>query len=184
MPAEPHHPDDGRELDRGEGDGNGTSIFTRANYINNHSVGSYWDSGVYTHRDVDHDGLDPDTSGIFDSDGTHWLDDVAKFLYAEDMVKSSSFTDLAGEAFGDYTRDTSTTTPSEPTGFERQNVHTHTIGFATLSNVPFSSVQRMMITATALPEELQHRRDYAGLLPTSWVHYREEREPERAGRSC
>ena len=98
------------------GGGVGLNIFTRADYINGKAIDDY-----------DNDGEDPGTDG---HGGTHWLDDVAKFLYDEDMIISGN--DLSGEPFEQYVRDP--VTPVDPVGFERQNVHTHTIGFATGTN--------------------------------------------------
>ncbi len=96
-----------------QGDGNGKNIFTRSNYMNGRSIG-----------DRDNDGADPGTSN-FDNNGTHWLDDVAKFLYDEDLIING--TDEAGEPYGAYVYNSAT----PPVEFERQNIHTHTIGFAT-----------------------------------------------------
>ena len=98
------------------GGGVGLNIFTRADYINGNDIGDY-----------DGDGEDPGTDG---NGGTHWLDDVAKFLYDEDMIISGN--DLSGEPFEQYVRDPAS--PVDPIGFERQNIHTHTIGFATGTN--------------------------------------------------
>ena len=98
------------------GGGVGLNIFTRADYINGKTISDY-----------DSDGADPGTDG---HGGTHWLDDVAKFLYDEDMIISGN--DPSGEPFEQYVRDP--VSPVAPVGFERQNVHTHTIGFATGTN--------------------------------------------------
>ncbi|MCD6569387.1 MAG: hypothetical protein J7L53_01655, partial [Deltaproteobacteria bacterium] len=89
-----------------EGDGNGSNIFTRADYINGHSIGDY-----------DNDGADPGTDI---HGGTHWLDDVAKFLHDEDLMVDPA-TDSAGESFD---------TDSYGTSWQ-QNIVTYTIGFAT-----------------------------------------------------
>lgn len=101
--------------DQGDG-GLGANIFTRSDYINGKSIGDY-----------DGDGADPGTDS---NGGTHWLDDVAKFLYDEDLIISG--TDSAGEDYEHYVRDPAN--PVDPVGFERQNIHTHTIGFATGTN--------------------------------------------------
>jgi len=92
-----------------EGDGNGDNIFTRADYINGHSIGDY-----------DKDGADPGTDG---NGGTHWLDDVAKFLHDEDLIVDPA-TDGAGESFDSDTYGV----------FWQQNITTHTIGFSTGTN--------------------------------------------------
>ncbi|MEA3222870.1 MAG: hypothetical protein U9P49_06880 [Thermodesulfobacteriota bacterium] len=89
-----------------EGDGNGDNIFTRADYINGNSIGDY-----------DNDGVDPGTDA---NGGTHWLDDVAKFLHDEDL-RIDPATDSAGESFDTDTYGTSW----------QQNIVTYTIGFAT-----------------------------------------------------
>ncbi len=88
------------------GDGNGDNIFTRSSYMHNKPIGDY-----------DNDGADP---GIDGNNGTHWLDDVAKFLYEEDLLVSPA-TDDASKTFDDPI-------------FERQHIITYGIGFATGTN--------------------------------------------------
>ncbi|SKA25286.1 von Willebrand factor type A domain-containing protein [Trichlorobacter thiogenes] len=43
--------------------------------------------------DYDHDGADP---GNFDSDGSHYLDDVAKYLYDEDLFPDGTYPSMQG----------------------------------------------------------------------------------------
>ncbi len=66
---------------------------TSTNYINGDTIGDY-----------DNDGADP---GIYDSNGSDYLDDVAKYLYENDCNP----------------------TLGDGTSFDRQNVVTYTIGF-------------------------------------------------------
>ena len=87
------------------GNGNGDNIFSRDNYMDNRKIG-----------DRDADGADP---GMDSNGGTHWLDDVAKFLYEEDLILTG--TDQGGGSFNDA-------------NFSHQRIVTYTIGFATGSN--------------------------------------------------
>jgi len=88
-----------------QGDGNGTNIFTRDNYMDSRKIG-----------DRDGDRADP---GADNNGGTHWLDDVAKFLYDEDLILTG--TDQGGGSYNDN-------------NFSPQRVVTYTIGFATGTN--------------------------------------------------
>ncbi|MBN1635000.1 MAG: hypothetical protein JW920_00705, partial [Deltaproteobacteria bacterium] len=88
-----------------EGDAHYTKdiLFTKADYLNGSPIGDY-----------DGDTVDPQTDV---NGGTHWLDDVAKFLYDEDILIDPA-TDNAGVSFDDEY-------------FQQQNIVTYTIGFAT-----------------------------------------------------
>jgi type IV pilus assembly protein PilY1 len=82
---------------------NDPNIFTRPDYMNGKTIGDYDNDGVDPHTDI--------------NGGTHWLDDVAKFLHDEDLMIAPR-TDNAGESFDDIT-------------WPKQSITTYTIGFAT-----------------------------------------------------
>lgn len=85
-----------------EGGGN---IFNANTYINSRIIGDY-----------DHDGRDPGcTNSANCGCGTHWLDDVAKFLHDEDLI-----TDPAGVDGNDG---------FDASDYPRQYITTYTIGF-------------------------------------------------------
>jgi type IV pilus assembly protein PilY1 len=92
------------------GDGNGENIFTRANYINNKSIGRYYGSAP---RDIDKDG---DCTAAFPNSCEHFLDDTAKFLYDVDLIDTNDNDNANGGSFND-------------TGFPPQRITTYTIGF-------------------------------------------------------
>jgi len=77
------------------------SILTRADYINGKSIGDY-----------DNDGNDP---GSYPSEGSDYLDDVAKFLHDEDLLTGALY-DSGGVSFDDP-------------NFVKQNIVTYTVGF-------------------------------------------------------
>ncbi|MEA3222851.1 MAG: PilC/PilY family type IV pilus protein [Thermodesulfobacteriota bacterium] len=79
-------------------------VLTRNDYINGKSIG-----------DFDGDGNDP---GSYPSDGSDYLDDVAKFLYDEDLLTGILY-DSGGISFDD---------PND-SRFAKQNIITYTIGF-------------------------------------------------------
>ena len=95
-------------------DKNSTAVWSplfTSTYINSKAIGDY-----------DKDGCDPDKGCMtFENQGTHYLDDVAKFLHDEDLMHG---TDDAGVSFDED----SDPTDADPE-FSLQNITTYTIGF-------------------------------------------------------
>lgn len=82
------------------------SILTRADYINGKAI-----------KDYDGDGREPGGANeiFYPDDGSDYLDDVAKFLYDEDLL-SGSIVDSSGVSF-------------DSEDYPKQNVITYTVGF-------------------------------------------------------
>ncbi len=109
----------------GGNNGAGYDLFLDNNYINNKAIGDYDDDKQDLVSGVVKD-LAPDAGT------THMLDDVAKFLFDEDLINSG--TDLGG---GSYETDSD---------FEKQNVQTYTIGFMTGSgNETLSQIDDLLL---------------------------------------
>ncbi len=115
--------------DNGKVSTNDTSEFLLP-YINNNIIGDYDNDG----NDLTEDGTDViDT--VYPGGGTHLLDDVAAFLYNEDILTSPA-TDAAGKSFDDEY-------------FERQNLITYTVGFMTASGTETISPADELLTKAA-----------------------------------
>jgi len=83
---------------------------------NGHSMPQYFGKAI---GDYDNDGVDPATDAY---GGTHYLDDVARFLWKEDLIKGG--TDDAGQSFDSLT-------------FPIQNIVTFAVGFGTGTDFTF-----------------------------------------------
>lgn len=102
------------------------NIFTNRKTISPYAaLSGYFDKAI---GDYDEDGADTITSTYWDT--SHLLDDVAKFLYEEDLINSG--TDHAEESF-------------EDTSWPTQNVRTFAIGFSRNSDLSF--LNRVVDTA-------------------------------------
>jgi type IV pilus assembly protein PilY1 len=91
------------------------ALLTTSTYLNGKAIGDY-----------DKDGCDPNgcVSGTYTDNGSDYLDDVAGFLYKEDLIlRSSGRTDAAGVSYGTYG-----TSPDMATS-NWQHVNTYAIGF-------------------------------------------------------
>ncbi|HOI07023.1 MAG TPA: PilC/PilY family type IV pilus protein [Deltaproteobacteria bacterium] len=93
----------------------GENIFTNRN-SSNQALNGYFGKAI---GDYDKDGRDP---GTLTSDGSHYLDDVAKFLYEEDLLTSGN--DSAGLSFQDER-------------YPKQNIRTFAIGFSRNTDLSF-----------------------------------------------
>lgn len=116
--------------DNGKVSVNANSMFLEP-YINNKIIGDYDGDG----NDLTDDGTDVDDT-IYPGAGSHMLDDVAKFLYDEDLLTDPA-TDSAGESFDhEY--------------FPKQNILTYTVGFMTASGTETISPADALLTNAAL----------------------------------
>lgn len=98
----------------GESTEDRNSILTAANYMNGKSIGDY-DHDVPTGHSSEY----YDLSGhAYASNGSDYLDDVAKFLYDNDILDSDAL-DASGEK-----------TYNNDSQYSKQNIITYTIGFA------------------------------------------------------
>jgi type IV pilus assembly protein PilY1 len=115
--------------DNGKVSVNDTSMFLEP-YINNNTIAEYATTGI----DLTDDGTDViDT--VYPGAGTHLLDDVAEFLYDEDLLVSPA-TDSAGESYDhEY--------------FPKQNIITYTVGFMTASGTEITSPADELLMETA-----------------------------------
>lgn len=94
--------DGNSQCDRGD-DVSGKHLFTDT-YLNNKRIGDY-----------DSDGCDPDGGCVtFENNGSHYLDDVAKFLHDEDLITTGN--DASGISF-------------QSTDYLKQSCTIYTIGF-------------------------------------------------------
>ena len=102
------------------GDNNSYGNVFSVPYINDIKL---YDTTRTPYRDYDLDGQDPGTNG---SGGTHWLDDVTKFLYDQDLLGADKYEpgglnkSFASEPSAD---------DSDPEKFWKQNIVTYIIGF-------------------------------------------------------
>jgi type IV pilus assembly protein PilY1 len=116
--------------DNGKVSVNDASMFLQT-YINNKIIGDYDNDG----NDLTEDGTDIDDT-VYAGEGTHMLDDVAKFLYDEDILASPA-TDNSGTSFDhEY--------------FPKQNIITYTVGFMTDSGTETQSPADALLTNAAL----------------------------------
>ncbi|HOO91294.1 MAG TPA: hypothetical protein PLA74_10770, partial [Syntrophales bacterium] len=116
--------------DNGKVSVNATSIFIDP-YINGETIAQYATPG----EDLTDEGTDVlDT--VYPGEGTHLLDDVAEFLYKEDLLASPA-TDSAGKSFDDE-------------NWSQQNIILYTVGFMTASGTETLSLTDDLLKQASL----------------------------------